>query len=182
MEEAKEKCRTTMMSQRIYKDFTYQTLKTWSEARRVVGKAECSLKGENPRFVVTNLPKEEYDAKALYEDVYCARGDMENRIKEQQLFLFADRTSCHMLKSNQLRLYFAAVAYVILNELREKALKGTELETAQCSTIRLKLLKVGALIKISVRKIWIHYSQAYPYQELFFRIFEKIKKLKLSMC
>ena len=114
--EAKQKYKATLKEQRIYKDFIYRTPKSWSKSRRVAAKAEYLSRGENPRFVVTNLPKEEYSAKTLYEYTYCTRGDMENRIKEQLLFLFADRTSCPILKSNQLRLYSAAAAYIYQNE------------------------------------------------------------------
>jgi hypothetical protein len=166
----------TYKTNRIFKDFTYKTLKSWSKRRRVIGKAEYGSKGENPRFVVTNLKKKHFGAQELYEKQYCARGDMENRIKEQQLFLFADRTSCAMLAANQLRLYFAAVAYVIVNELRKQGLKETELSNAQCSTIRLKLFKIGAVVTISVRRVLVNYSSSYPYQELFYRVKENLRK------
>ena len=136
-------------------DFVYKTLKSWSCVRRVVGKAEYLSKGANPRFVVTNLWKQEYEGKSLYEELYCARGDMENRIKEQQLCLFADRTSTHDFTSNQLRLWFSSVSYVLMSELRRKALKGTALARDQCSTMRLKLFKIGALVKVSVRRVYI---------------------------
>ena len=125
---------------RIYKDFTYRTLDSWSCGRRVIGKAEYLAKGENPRFIVTNLLSSEIAAGQLYEDVYCARGDMENRIKEQQLYLFSDRTSSATMQANQLRLYFSSLAYVIMNELRTRALQNTEFAKAQCHTIRLKLM------------------------------------------
>jgi hypothetical protein len=166
----------TNKTNRIFKDFTYRTLQSWSRRRRVIGKAEYGSKGENPRFIVTNLKKEHFEARELYEEEYCARGDMENRIKEQQLFLFADRTSCAMMAANQLRLYFAAVAYVIMNELRKQGLKETELSNSQCSTIRLKLFKIGAVVTISVRRVVINYSSSYPYQELFCRVKENLRK------
>ena len=118
------------------------TRESWTCERRVVGKAEYLAKGENPRFIVTSLAVEDWEARALYEDLYCARGEMENRIKEQQLQLFADRTSTHALDSNQLRLYFSSFAYVLIETLRALGLSGTELAQAQCSTIRLKLLAI----------------------------------------
>lgn len=166
----------THRANRIYKDFCYKTLKSWKRRRRVVGKAEICRKGENPRFIVTNLPKSEIDAQKLYEKMYCARGDMENRIKEQQLFLFADRTSCHLLMANQLRLYFASVAYLFMNELRKKGLNQTELSQAQCSTIRLKLFKIGAIVTISVRRVVVNYSSAYPYKQIFYQVLSNLKK------
>jgi Transposase DDE domain group 1 len=153
-EEAKAQYQETGRAARRFKEFVYQTRESWSRARRVVAKAEHLEKGENPRFVVTSLRREEWPAQALYEEHYCARGDMENRIKEQ-LMLFSDRTSTHYLRSNQLRLYFSSIAYVLLQMLRRLGLEGTELAKAQCSSIRLKLLKIGALIRITVRKVWI---------------------------
>ena len=159
---------------RCYRDFSYRTLSSWSRTRRMVGKAEQLAKGENPRFVVTNLSKDEFNARELYEDLYCARGDMENRIKEQQLGLFADRTSSATFSANRLRLWFSSVAYVLLNELRRIGLKGTQLARAQCSTIRTKLLKIGAWISLSVRRIWIKCASGYPSQRLFRQILENI--------
>ena len=128
-----------------FDEFAYQTLDSWSRPRRVIGKAEVSAGGENPRFVVTSLePQHAYkEAQAIYEQLYCARGDMENRIKEQQLDLFADRTSCHTLRANQIRLYMASVAYVLMQALRRLGLTSTKMAKAQCSTIRNKLLKSG---------------------------------------
>lgn len=155
---------------RVFRDFRYQTKKSWSRSRRVIGKAEWLDKGPNPRFVVTSLSRDSYVAQALYEDIYCARGDMENRIKEQQLGLFADRTSAETMRANQLRLWFSSIAYVLMNELRRLGLQGTSLAKAQATTIREKLFKVGALVKITVRKIWVLFSSAYPYQEAFHRI------------
>ncbi len=160
---------------RVFKDFRYRTLKSWSRERRVVGKAEHLAQGPNPRFVVTSLAPEEMDARALYEDLYCARGDMENRIKEQQLALFADRTSTATMRANQLRLYFSSIAYVLLQTLRRIGLAGTELAKAQCDTIRLKLLKIGAQIRITVRKVWISLSQSYPYADLLWRVYERLR-------
>src|SRR5712671_601885 len=150
-----ESVRTGEMA-RIFKNLRYQTVqKTWSRTRRVVAKAEHLNKGSNPRFVVTSLPARGFTAATLYETVYCARGEMENRIKEQQRGLFADRTSTATMRGNQLRLYFSSIAYILMHDLRRLALKGTDLERAQCTTIRLKLLKIGAQIQVSVRRVWI---------------------------
>jgi hypothetical protein len=166
----------TKRASRRYRDFRYRTINSWDRSRRVVGKAEYLSKGANPRFVVTSLSKAEYGARALYEDLYCARGDMENRIKEQQLGLFADRTSSSWFRANQLRLWFSSVAYLLISELRRLGLKGTELERAQCSTIRNKLLKVGALVRISVRRVWIRYASGYPYKTLFATILKNLQR------
>jgi hypothetical protein len=177
---AKRQYQETGHAARIFKEFYYQTRKSWSQQRRVVAKAEHLEKGENPRFVVTSLTAEEWPAAALYEELYCARGDMENRIKEQ-LMLFADRTSTAYLRSNQLRLYFPSVAYVLLQMLRHLGLAGTELAKAQCVTIRLKLLKIGALVRISVRKVWVSLAGGYPYVALFRQVHEKLCGVPL-MC
>jgi hypothetical protein len=177
IQEAKELYEQTSHAARVYKDFEYQTLKSWSRPRRVVGKAEYLQKGENPRFVVTSLSADEFDAKALYEAQYCARGDMENRIKEQQLSLFADRTSAATMRANQLRLWFSSVAYTLMNALRRLGLKGTKLARAQCGTIRLKLLKIGAQIKVTVRKVWVSLSESYPYRQLFKQVYENLCRL-----
>jgi hypothetical protein len=165
--QAKELYEQTGKAARVFRDFTYQTLDSWSCSRRVVGKAEHLDKGANPRFVVTSLSSERFDARSLYEEMYCARGDMENRIKEQQLCLFADRTSAATMRANQLRLWFSSVAYTLMTALRRLGLKNTELAHAQCNTIRLKLLKVGAQIKVTVRKVWVSLSQSWPYREIF---------------
>jgi len=159
---------------RVYKDFSYQTLDSWSRSRRVVGKAEVLPQGDNPRFVVTTVSSEHRQAQPLYEDLYCGRGEMENRIKEQQLYLFADRTSCATMRANQTRLWFSSVAYTLLEALRRMGLKGTALAQATCQTIRLKLLKIGAQIQVTVRKIWVRLSQSYPYQALFRQIDENL--------
>ncbi|GAG32616.1 unnamed protein product, partial [marine sediment metagenome] len=179
LQQAKELYEQTGQAARVYKDFEYQTLKSWSKSRRVVGKAEYLGKGENPRFIVTSLSAEQFDARTLYEDQYCARGDMENRIKEQQLFLFADRTSAATMRANQLRLWFSSVAYTLMNALRRLGLKGTKLAKAQCNTIRLKLLKIGAQIKVTVRKVWVWFSESYPYQQLFTQVYENLRRLCL---
>ena len=176
---AKRQYRETKRAARFFKDFYYQTRKSWSQRRRVVAKAEHLEKGENPRFVVTSLTPAEWPAPALYEQLYCARGDMENRIKEQ-LMLFADRTSTAYLRSNQLRLYFSSVAYVLLQMLRRLGLAGTELAKAQCATIRLKVLKIGALIRISVRKVWVSLAGGYPYVAVFRQVHEKLCAVPLK--
>ncbi len=174
MVDAEIMCRITGRASRIYNDFQYQTNKSWNKSRRVISKAEYLHKGENPRFIVTSLLSEEIDARELYEKIYCARGDMENRIKEQQLYLFADRTSTSEMRSNQLRLYFSSVAYILLNALRQTGLAGTTMSNAQCHTIRLKLLKIGAQVRISVRKIWISMTESYPYKEILFNVFRNL--------
>jgi hypothetical protein len=179
MAQAKQQYEATGEAARVFKDFRYQTLKSWSCERRVVGKAEYLGKGENPRFIVSSIGMDEQSARQLYEDFYCARGEMENRIKEQQLCLFADRTSTHEIRSNQLRLYFSSMAYVLVQTLRRLGLEGTVLAKAQCDTIRLKLFKVGAQIRISARKVWISFSESYPYADLFQQIFNKLQQIPL---
>jgi hypothetical protein len=149
---------------RRFADFAWRTLDSWSRTRRVVAKAEHLPKGANPRFVVTSLPARAIDARTLYEDVYCARGEIENRIKEQQLDLFADRTSAATRRANQLRLWFASFAYVLLEALRRIGLRHTQFASATCGTIRLKLLKIGAQVRKSVRRIKVAMASAFPYQ------------------
>jgi hypothetical protein len=151
-------------SARRFADFFWTTRGSWSRQRRVVAKAEHLAKGPNPRFVVTSLPASAFDARTLYEDVYCARGEVENRIKEQQLDLFADRTSAATMRANQLRLWFASFAYVLLEALRRIGLRHTQFAQATCGTIRLKLLKIGAQVRRSVRRIKIAMASACPYQ------------------
>jgi hypothetical protein len=179
MEQAKQQYEATHASARVFKDFAYRTLDSWSRERRVVGKAEYLDKGENPRFIVTSIGRAEYDGRALYEDFYCARGDMENRIKEQQLGLFADRTSTSWMRSNQLRLYFSSFAYVMVQTLRRLGLVGTALAKAQSTTIRVRLFKIGAQLRISVRKVWIAFSESYPDAELFQDIFRRLQRIPL---
>ena len=176
---AKVQYEATQLPARVFRDFRYRTRKSWSCARRVIGKAEHLAKGENPRFVVTTLSTEDGDARSLYEDMYCARGDMENRIKEQQLALFADRTSTHEMRSNQLRLYFSSFAYVLMQTLRRLGLNGTSMARAQCDTIRLKLFKIGAHIRISVRRVRIAFSESYPHVDLFRQILYKLQRIPL---
>jgi hypothetical protein len=155
---------------RRYKDLEYRTLKSWSRTRRVVGKAEYLIDKRNARFVVTSRSIESVDGKTLYEDEYCARGEMENRIKEQKTFLFSDRTSAATMRANQLRLWFSSVAYLLMSALRRVGLKETDLANAQCDTIRLKLFKIGARIRVTARKIWISLSSSYPMAALFSRV------------
>jgi hypothetical protein len=142
----------------------------------VVAKAEYLEKGANPRFVVTSLGREVWEARRLYEELYCARGEMENRIKEQ-LMLFADRTSTAFMRSNQIRLYFSSIAYLLLEALRRLGLKETELAQSQVTTIRLKVLKIGALIRVTVRKVWIALAGGYPYAELWARIWGQLQQV-----
>ncbi len=179
MAQAKYLYEITQHAARVFKDFRYRTRKSWSCERRVVGKAEHLAKGENPRFVVSSLSPQTHDARALYEDMYCARGDMENRIKEQQLALFADRTSTQEMRSNQLRLYFSSFAYVLIQTLRRLGLDGTSMAKAQCDTIRLKLFKISAQIRISVRRIWIAFSESYPYADLFWQVIQRLQRIPL---
>lgn len=179
MAEAQKLHQATQQPARLFKDFRYRTKRSWSCERRVVGKAEYLAKGENPRFIVTSIKSEQIDARALYEDFYCVRGEMENRIKEQQLALFADRTSTSWMRSNQLRLYFSSFAYILVHALRRLGLDGTELAKAQCDTIRLKLFKIGAQIRISVRKVWISFSESYPYFGLFQQVLLRLQQIPL---
>lgn len=181
LHEAKMQFEATGRPARVFKEVMYQTRKSWSCERRVVGKAEHLAKGSNPRFVVTSLSAEELDARTLYEDVYCARGEMENRIKEQQLCLFADRTSCATMRANQLRLWLSSVAYTLLAALRQFGLQGTEMAQARCDTIRLKLLKLGALVRTTVRRVWISLSESCPYQRVFAQVYENLRRWTLPL-
>jgi len=175
-----ESTRTGQMA-RIFKNLCYQTVDTWSRMRRVVAKAEHLEKGSNPRFVVTSLPAKLFPAAVLYETLYCARGEMENRIKEQQMGLFADRTSTATMRGNQLRLYLSSIAYILMHDLRRLALKGTELEQAQCTTIRLKLLKIGAQIHVTFRRVWIRMAGGYPYVDAFRQALANLQQIP-SRC
>jgi hypothetical protein len=181
LRQVKLECERSNQPARRFKDFTYRTRKTWSRKRRVVGKAEHLPDKSNPRFVVTSLSADAWDARALYEDLYCARGDMENRIKEQQLYLFADRTSTATMRGNQLRLYLSSVAYLLLHALRRLGLKGTTLARAQCHTIRLKLLKIGAQVRVTVRKVWVSLASGSPYARLFVRAWANLCALPLRV-
>jgi hypothetical protein len=162
MANAEKAFKETKQKQRLFGELTYAA-GTWDKERRVISRIEHTDKGENPRFVVTSLAG---DGQALYEQTYCARGEMENRIKEQQLGLFADRTSCHDFVANQFRLLLSSMAYVLIETLRRTTLAGTELARAQATTIRLKLLKIGALVQRSVRRIVIHLSESFPLRGL----------------
>jgi hypothetical protein len=157
--------RQSGMPARLFKDFRWTTLDSWSRKRRVVAKAEWTHGGANPRFVVTSLRRAECAARHLYETVYRARGEAENRIKECQLDLFADRTSAATMKANQLRLWFASMAYVLMSALRRIGLRHTQFAEATCGTLRLRLLKIGALVKISCRRIKLAMASAFPCQQ-----------------
>jgi len=159
---------------RVFAEFSYQTRKSWSCARRVVAKAEYLDKGENPRFIVTSLTAAEWAAQDLYEKFYCARGEMENRIKEQ-MCLFADRLSTDEMKGNQLRLYFSAMAYTLMEALRQLGLKGTAWAEAQVDTIRMKLLKIGAIVQLSVRRVLLQLSSAYPWKDIYAQAFHALR-------
>lgn len=162
-EEAERAFESTGEKQRCFTTFKYQA-KSWRYEQRVIGKAEHSSLGSNPRFVITNLPGE---SSQLYDGLYCQRGDMENRIKEQQLYLFSDRTSCHGWMANQFRVILSAFAYILLDTIRRLALQKTSLARAQCSTIRLKLFKIGAVIIRNTRRIKFMLSEGYPHKKLF---------------
>jgi len=170
------RCLSGAASVRVFAEFEYQTQKSWSQSRRVVGKAEVMAAGDNPRFVVTNLPvqgfkgeeeRERFVPQRLYEELYCARGEMENQLKQQVLDLRADRMSTHHLASNQLRLWLATFGYLLLERVRTLGLAGTELGRATVGSVRLKLLKVAAQVWVSVRRVYVQLSSAYPLQELF---------------
>jgi hypothetical protein len=166
MHQAQQQYQRTQKAARVFADFSYCTKKSWSRKRRVIGKAEYLEKGENPRFVVTSLSPRAWPPQKLYEQLYCARGEMENRIKEQ-LNLFSDRLSSETMRANQLRLYFSSLAYILVHALRRLALQGSEWAQAQVGTIRLRLLKIAAQVRITARRIWIRYSSAYPWPSLF---------------
>ena len=178
MHAATEQWKQTGKAARVFSEFDYQTKKTkkggWDRPRRVAAKAEHIDGKENPRFVVTSLTSEEWAAQALYEELYCARGDMENRIKEQ-FSLFADRVSAATMRANQMRLYLSAMAYVLFSGLRRLGLKATELARAQVSTIRTKLLKIGAQIRVTVRKVWISMASSYPWQGLYQQVWTNLR-------
>jgi Transposase DDE domain group 1 len=173
IERAERQFRRTGQPQRVFGSFSYAA-GSWERSRRVIIKAEHNAQGANPRFVVVNVPG---DPQELYEDVYCQRGEMENRIKEQQLGLFADRTSCHRFLANQFRLLLSSAAYVLVQSLRRTALAGTELARAQVGTIRLKLFKVAARVVVSVRRVVFHLASSYPYQAVFREVYERVRGL-----
>ncbi len=178
MHEATLQWKQTGKPARVFSEFEYRTKKTkkggWECARRVVAKAEHIDGKENPRFVVTSLTSEQWAARALYEELYCERGEMENRIKEQ-FSLFADRVSTETMRANQLRLYLSAMAYILVSGLRRLGLKATELAQAQVSTIRTRLLKIGAQIRVTVRKVWVSMASSYPWQDLYQQVWTNLR-------
>lgn len=176
LNKARRRFAETGQAARAFAEFRYRTRRSWSRKRRVAAKAERLEKGDNPRFVVSSLDAARLDARSLYEDLYCARGEMENRIKEQQLDLFADRTSTSRMRSNQIRLYFSSIAYCLLQALRELGLEGTKMARAQCSTIRLRLLKIGARVRLTARKVWISMATGHPAQGLFAAVYANLAR------
>ena len=178
MHEATQQWNQTGKPARIFSEFQYRTRKRnkggWERERRVVAKAEHIDGKENPRFVVTSLKLEDWEARRLYEELYCARGDMENRIKEQ-FSLFADRVSTETIRANQMRLYLSAMAYILMSGLRRLGLKATALAEAQVSTIRTKLLKIGAQIRVTVRKVWVSMASSYPWQNLYQQVWTNLR-------
>jgi hypothetical protein len=174
LREAQQRAARTGRPARVFREFRYATLKSWSRRRRVIGKAEHIADKANPRFIVTSLSREEWQAKPLYEQLYCARGEMENRIKEAQLELFADRTSSHTFRANQLRLWLASFAYVLIEALRRLGLRASVFAVATAGSIRLKLLKIGALVSLSVRRVKLAMSSAHPHQREFIAAFHAL--------
>ena len=178
MHQATQQWNQTGKPARVFSEFSHRTKKTkrggWDRERRVVAKAEHIDGKENPRFVVTSLSSEDWAAQVLYEKLYCARGDMENRIKEQ-FSLFADRVSTETMRANQTRLYLSTMAYVLVSGLRRLGLKATELAEAQVSTIRTKLLKIGAQIRLTVRKVWVSMASSYPWQNLYEQVWTNLR-------
>jgi hypothetical protein len=178
MHQATQQWSQTGKPARVFREFSYQTKKTkkggWDRERRMAAKAEHIDGKENPRFVVTSLTSEEWPAQALYEKLYCGRGDMENRIKEQ-FSLFADRVSTETMRANQLRVYLSTIAYILVSGLRRLGLKATELAEAQVSTIRTKLLKIGAQIRVTARKVWVSMASSYPYQDLYQQVWSNLR-------
>jgi hypothetical protein len=170
VERAERQFRATGQPQRVFGTFSYAA-GSWDRRRRVIVKAEHSAKGANPRYVVTNVPG---DPQELYEDYYCQRGESENRIKEQQLDLFADRTSCHRFVANQFRLLLSSAAYVLMQALRRTALSGTGLAEAQVGTIRLRLIKVAARVVVTARRVVFHLASSYPYRSLFAEAYARV--------
>jgi hypothetical protein len=182
------RCLSAAPSVRVFREFEYQTQRTWSRSRRVIGKAEAMAEGDNPRFVVSNLPargfkgdpdRKRFMAARLYEELYCARGDMENKLKQQVLDLQANRMSTHHLASNQLRLWLATFGYLLLERLRTQGLAGTGLARATVGSVRLSLLKVAAQVRVSVRRVYVQLSSAYPLQELFRLCHRRLMRLAL---
>jgi hypothetical protein len=175
-EKAEALCAASGEPERVYAEWLHSTLDTWSRKRRVIGKAEITVRGENPRFIVTSLSSDRVDGQTLYERIYCARGEMENRIKEQQLDLFATRTSAHWMGINQLRLWFSSLAYTLVAELRRLGLDASAQARARCQTIRLKLFKIGARVRVTRRKVWVFLSSACPHQDLFAHAYDRLQR------
>jgi hypothetical protein len=167
LRKARRKAKRTGQPAREFADLRYRTRKSWSCERRVIGKAEWTGGEANPRFIVTNVPPANGGARFLYEDVYCQRGEMENRLKECQGELFADRTPTPTMRANQLRLWLSSMAYVLMCAVRRIGLAGTKLERATCGTIRLQLLKIGALVTITVRRVKVAFASACPSRDTF---------------
>jgi hypothetical protein len=174
--EAKQQFESTQQPARVFVEFEHETLSgSWSRKRRVVAKAEHLDGKSNPRFIVTSVDAESWEKRKLYEELYCARGAMENRIKEQ-FVLYADRVSASTMRANQLRIYLSVMAYTLLSGLRRLGLQATALATAQVGTIRLRLLKIGALVRVTVRKVWIRMASSYPYQVLFAQVLQQLRQ------
>jgi hypothetical protein len=176
--DAKATFAATSKPARIFKELDYRTLDSWSRSRRVVAKAEHLEKGSNPRFIVTSLPAEQIGGRELYETIYCQRGEMENRIKECQLDLYADRTSAATMRANQLRLWLSSLAYVLVEAVRRLSLSTTELANATAGSIRLKLLKIGAVVTVSVRRIKLAFASACPMKAVFTHALERLRELR----
>ena len=175
LQQAQRQYEQTRQPARVFIEFEHETARgTWTRRRRVVAKAEHIDGKSNPRFLVTSLEAQTWAAQPLYEDLYCARGDMENRIKEQ-FMLFADRVSAATMRANQLRLYLSVMAYTLLAGLRRLGLRATELATAQAGTIRLRVLKIGAQVRVTVRKVWVQMASSYPYQTLFEQVLHQLR-------
>src|SRR4051795_1907655 len=181
LDQVRERFGATNQPARAFAELRYQTRDTWSRERRVVAKAEHLAKGPNPRFVGPSLAAQGRAGEPPDAEDYCGRGEMENRIKEQQLHLFADRTSAQTMRANQVRLFFSSIAYVLLEAMRRLGLAGTDLADAQCQTIRLRLLKIGALVRVTVRKVWVKLSSGSPYAEVFRRVHENLSRLRPMM-
>jgi hypothetical protein len=185
LHQARQQFEHTQQAARVFKDFTYRTHKSWSRARRVIGKAEHLDKGPNPRFVVTSLAPEAFAAQTVYEQEYCGRGNMENRIKEKKLFLFADRVSCATMRANQIRLCLSTVAYILMRALRQFGLAQTEMAQAQCDTIRVKLFKIGTVVTVSERRVKLGWSEAFPFRTLLATVWQNVRGLftqALTVC
>jgi hypothetical protein len=176
LSEAQQQFESTQQPARVFVEFQHETLNgSWSKQRRVVAKAEHIDGKSNPRFIVTSLDQGSWEKQKLYEELYCARGDMENRIKEQ-FVLFADRVSASTMRANQLRIYLSVIGYTLMSGLRRLGLQATVLATAQVGTIRLRLLKIGALVRVTVRKVWVRMASSYPYQALFAQVLQQLRQ------